>query len=87
MLKKLIILIIFCASASVYFTYGIIEGWREKEEHKIKIKIMENLYADQQEIEKRIKEIESRRDELEATMVRYMRDIDRRLERYKEVGP
>ena len=75
MLKKLIIL--FFVSASVYFAYGIVEGWSKKEEHKIKT--MNDLYDSQQEIEKRIKEIESRRDGLEKTMVEYMGDIDRRL--------
>ena len=75
MLKKLIIL--FFVSASVYFAYGIIEGWSKKEEHKIKA--MKDLYDSQQEIEERIKEIESRRDELETTMVKYMREVDRRM--------
>ena len=83
MFKKLVIL--FFVSASVYFAYGVIEGWSEKEEHKIKI--MKDLYASQQEIEKRIKEIESRRDELETTIVRYMRDIDRKMKIKQEVGP
>ena len=78
MLKKLIIL--FFVSASVYFAYGIVEGWSQKEEHKIKA--MNDLYDSQQEIEERIKEIESRRDDLESTMVRYMRDIDRRLDEH-----
>lgn len=83
MLKKIVIL--FFVSASVYFAYGIIEGWSEKETHKAIM--MKDLYDSQQEIEKRIKEIESRRDELETTIVRYMRDIDRKMKIKQEVGP
>ena len=71
------IVLLFFFAASVYFASGIIEGWSKKEEHKIKA--MKDLYDSQQEIEERIKEIESRRDELETTMVKYMREVDRRM--------
>ena len=75
MSKKLVLL--FFVLASVYFAYGIVEGLSHKTE--IQLKEMKYLYDDQQRIQKRIDEIESRRDELETTMVRYMRDIDRKI--------
>ena len=77
MFKKLVLL--FFVLASAYFACGIVEGLSHKTD--VQLKEMKHLYDDQQRIQKRIDEIESRRDGLERTMVEYMRGIDRRLER------
>ena len=76
MIKKIVLM--FFISASLYFAYGIVEGLSQTE---VQLKEMKYLYDDQQRIQKRIDEIESRRDELETTMVEYMRGIDRRIKR------
>ena len=81
MIKKTIIL--FFVFASVYFIYSIVENYSKIQDHRIKD--MKYIHDNQQYMEKRIQEIELRRDALEKTIVQYMRNIDNRMNKsYKE---